>query len=190
MIRRRRSQKAMRLARSWACMRHRSGIQIIFQVAALRARWLPIPLRNLLWISRWMSCAIVTQDDQRKWYDARGILGWRGIIKCVSGGARFWFGDSHAKGRCAFWHTEISLRAESIIIHVYTTCDGRVCVLFCPLYSNRLCIHSSIHAYYHLDTLQGLCAQLTTALGMRALCGCDHLSSPEGCAFRELRLKR
>ena len=105
-------------------------------------------------------------------------------------GAIFMIADSQAKGRCAFLHTDISLRAESIMHHATTKRMTFVCVYRfdnCIVF-DCIFIHSS--ACCHLLSPQGFCAQLTTPSTLPLLAYDVHPSSSEGCAFRELRLKR
>ena len=185
-MRKRKARKEMIQARRLMRQRSRTRFGIDLRVAAIQASLYLLLPQN----SRWISYAVVSQNGRKNWYNARGISRWRGTSMLMSGGALFMIADSHAKGRCAFLHTDISLRAESIMHHATTKRMTFVCVYRfdnCIVF-DCIFIHSS--ACCHLLSPQGFCAQLTTPSTLPLLAYDVHPSSSEGCAFRELRLKR
>ena len=171
----------IRRARSWARRLARESTRVAIKVAALRARRYPPNLQN----SYRSKYAVVSMNIHSNLLCTDGISGWRGIRNRLSGGAIFRDADSHAKGRCAFVHTRISHRAESIMHVVNIIRMTNVWFWLCSMYSYSIA-YSSIHPRHHLTASQGLCAQLaTTTLGALSTGECIAISfilSSEGCA--------
>ena len=188
-------KKNIRKVRNLMRQRRRAEIGISFRIATVKAvtcrrgkpeRAYPgirttLPFSSLQNLYR-MIYAVVSQDGRNQYF-TQGIYGWRGTSELLSGGALVLIADSHAKGRCAFVHTDLSLRAESIMHHINAKHMLFVCfrLVSCIAFRRK---SFDVSACCHLLTLQGFCAQVTTPSALPLL------ASQRGALPTALRLKR